>query len=259
MSGAAGHVVEAVDVHKRYGGVAALKGVSVRIPEGAIFGMIGPNGAGKSTMFDVMCGITKPDGGQVQVLGMDVAALPAYEVARRGVGRTFQRTAMFKEASVHDNLLYAGYGRMGHSVVDRLLRRPAWRRDMAGFATRAAEVLETCGLTDLRDHTASALAYGIQRKLAVAIMLMNDPKIIFLDEPVAGMNEAETGEFIKLLRHVGRGRTVVIVEHDMAAIGALCDEVLVMADGREIVTDAPARALKHPEVVAAYLGTDDDE
>lgn len=252
------HAVEARNVQKSYGGVAALKGVDVRIPQGAIFGIIGPNGAGKSTMFDILCGITKPTAGDVRVLGLDVAALSASEVARRGVGRTFQRTAMFGSATVEENLRMGGFGKMRHSVLDRILRSPAYRDDMARFGARADEVLATCGLTELRHHDAASLAYGTQRRLAVAIMLMNDPRIIFLDEPVAGMNEVETREFVMLVRGIARDRTIVIVEHDMAAIGALCDEVLVMVDGREIVTDAPDRALRHPEVITAYLGVDDE-
>ncbi|MCW0235024.1 MAG: ABC transporter ATP-binding protein [Ferrovibrio sp.] len=251
--------VVADGVEKRYGGVAALKGVDIRIPEGSVYGLIGPNGAGKSTMFDVLCGITKPTTGSVNVLGMDVTKLPAYAVARRGVGRTFQRTAMFKESTVRENLLYACYGKMQHSVLHRIFRLPVWRHDMAVFEEKVDEVLAVCGLSELRNNEASSLAYGIQRRLAVAIMLMNDPKILFLDEPVAGMNEAETAEFIQLLRTVGCGRTIVIVEHDMAAIGALCDDVMVMVDGRAIVTDTPDRALKHPDVITAYLGADDDQ
>ncbi|SDX00114.1 branched-chain amino acid transport system ATP-binding protein [Albimonas donghaensis] len=254
-----GWAVEAAGVEKRYGGVTALKGVDLRIPEGAIHGLIGPNGAGKSTLFDILCGITKPSGGRVSVLGMDVAALPAHHVARRGVGRTFQRTATFRDSTVRENLLFASYGRMRHSVLQRMARAPAWREDMAAFETRADAVLETCGLAHLSDQPAAALAYGTQRRLAVAVMLMNDPKILFLDEPVAGMNDAETAEFIALVRDIARGRTIVIVEHDMAAIGALCSEVLVMVDGAQVVSDTPERALAHPDVVAAYLGTDADD
>jgi branched-chain amino acid transport system ATP-binding protein len=259
MSMASGFAVEAVAVEMRYGGVHALKGVDVRIRAGSIYGLIGPNGAGKSTMFDILCGITKPSSGRVNVMGMDVATLPAYEIARRGVGRTFQRTAIFGEVTVSDNLLYASYGSMRHNVVQRLLHLRAWRDDMVAFAKKADEVLGICGLAQLRDQLASSLAYGTQRKLAVAIMLMGDPKIIFLDEPVAGMNEVETAEFVQLIRTVAKTRTVVIVEHDMAAIGALCDEVTVMVDGRAVVTDTPERALKHPDVVSAYLGAPDDD
>ncbi|QIL80162.1 ABC transporter ATP-binding protein [Diaphorobacter sp. HDW4A] len=250
--------VTARGVKKHYGGVAALKGVDVRIPEGSVYGLIGPNGAGKSTLFDILCGITKPSEGQIDVLGMDVAALPAFEAARRGVGRTFQRTATFGEASVIDNLLYASYSRMRHNVAQRILRTATWREDMRNFELKAREVLAVCGLTELRDQPASSLAYGIQRRLAVAIMLMNDPRVLFLDEPVAGMNEAETADFVRLVKKISPGRTIVIVEHDMGAIGALCDEVLVIADGRPIVNDIPSRALKHPEVVTAYLGAEDD-
>jgi branched-chain amino acid transport system ATP-binding protein len=259
MSKAERFAVEATGVEKRYGGVVALRGIDIRIREGSIYGLIGPNGAGKSTMFDILCGITKPTTGKVEVLGMDVTAVSAHYIARHGVGRTFQRTAMFSEATVHENLLYASYGQMRHNVFQRMLRAQVWRNDLAAFATKADQVLATCGLSDEKNLPASALAYGVQRRLAVAIMLMGDPKIIFLDEPVAGMNEVETSDFIRLMRQVAVGRTIVIVEHDMAAIGALCEEVTVMVDGRPIVTDTPARALKHPEVVTAYLGADDVE
>lgn len=251
--------VEATNVRKRYGGVTALKGVDVRVPHGAIYGLIGPNGAGKSTMFDILCGITKPSEGEVNVLGIDVAALTAAEVARRGVGRTFQRTATFGASSVHENLRMASYGAMRYAVWDRILRSAVYREDLARFERRAEEVLDICGLTDLRHENAASLAYGIQRKLAVAIMLMNQPRIIFLDEPVAGMNDTETAEFVRLVRTIAKDRTIVIVEHDMTAISALCDEVLVMVDGRPVVADAPARALRHPEVVSAYLGGDEGE
>lgn len=251
--------VTATGVEMHYGGVAALKGVDIRIPQGAVYGLIGPNGAGKSTMFDILCGITKPTTGTVRVLGMDVAAMPAHSVARNGVGRTFQRTAMFPEATVQDNLLYAGYSRMRHNIIQRIFRSSQWRADMGTFEAKSAEVLGTCGLVDHRNSLASALAYGTQRRLAVALTLMSDPRIIFLDEPVAGMNETETAEFIALMRKISSGRTIVIVEHDMAAIGALCDEVTVMVDGRAIVTDTPHEALRHPEVITAYLGADDVE
>lgn len=252
------YAVEATQVKKHYGGVQALKGVDVRIPEGCIFGLIGPNGAGKSTMFDILCGITKPSSGTVNVLGLDVAALPASEVARNGVGRTFQRTATFGSASVEENLRMACFGATNHAVWDRILRNARYRADQDLFAKRAEEVLAVCGLTELRHERASSLAYGIQRKLAVAIMLMNEPRILFLDEPVAGMNDTETAEFVALVRKIAVGRTIVIVEHDMAAISALCDRVLVMVDGRPVVEDAPALALRHPEVVSAYLGGDEE-
>ncbi len=258
MKGATTWAVEASDVKKQYGGVAALKGVNVRIPEGAIYGLIGPNGAGKSTLFDILCGITKPTSGRVSVLGMDVVAMPAHQAAKLGIGRTFQRTATFGEATVYENLLYASYGRMHHNVLQRMLCTSVWRLDMVNFKKRAQEVLSICFLEEVRDQTASALDYGTQRRLAVAIMLMNDPKIIFLDEPVAGMNEAETATFVQLMRSTSKGRTIVMVEHDMAAIGALCDEVMVIVDGSPVVTDIPEQALKHPEVIAAYLGVDDD-
>lgn len=250
------NAVHARNIKKNYGGVTALKGVDITIPEGSIYGLIGPNGAGKSTMFDILCGITKPSEGEVSILGQDLSQLTVAQIARSGVGRTFQRTATFASASVEDNLRMASFGKMRHAVWDRVLRNKTYRDDLQAFETQADRVLATCGLQHLRHETASSLAYGTQRKLAVAIMLMTDPKIIFLDEPVAGMNDSETAEFVALVRDIAKGRTIVIVEHDMAAVNALCDEVSVLVDGRHVVTDTPTNALRHPEVITAYLGGD---
>lgn len=250
--------VRATDIRKRYGGVVALDGVSLTIGEGEVFGIIGPNGAGKSTLFDILCGITKPTSGRIEVLGQDVGQMSPHLVARNGVGRTFQRTAVFGEATVYDNLLYGRHTSFHHSVLGRIFGGEAFQTERQVFATKAEEVLALSGLTDVRDRTANVLAYGIQRRLAVAVALMSDPKILFLDEPAAGMNGRETADFVALIETIAPGRTIVIVEHDMTVIKTLCRRALVMVDGRPVTVDAPDRVFKHPEVISAYLGAEDD-
>jgi branched-chain amino acid transport system ATP-binding protein len=250
-------VVQATDIRKRYGGVVALDGVSLTIASGEVFGIIGPNGAGKSTLFDILCGITKPSSGKIQVLGRDVAQMSPHVVARSGVARTFQRTAVFGEATVYNNLLYGRHSGFHHSVIGRIIGSATYRREMAEFHAKAEQVLALSGLQEDRNRLGSVLAYGVQRRLAVAVALMSDPKVLFLDEPAAGMNGRETADFIALIRTVAPGRTVVIVEHDMTVIKALCGRALVVVDGRPIVVDAPERVFKHEEVISAYLGAED--
>ena len=251
-------IVRAVDIRKRYGGVRALDGVSLTVKPGEVFGIIGPNGAGKSTLFDILCGITKPTSGSIEVLGHDVGQMSPHLVARAGVGRTFQRTAVFGEATVYENLRFGRHMEFHHSVVGRMFASRTYRSERKAFEDKADYVLDLSGLQDDRDRMASVLAYGVQRRLAVAVALMSDPKILFLDEPAAGMNGRETADFIALIETIAPGRTVVIVEHDMTVIKALCSRVLVVVDGHPVTIDAPGEVFKHPEVISAYLGAEDD-
>jgi branched-chain amino acid transport system ATP-binding protein len=250
--------VRAEGVIKHYGGVRALDGVSLAVERGEVFGIIGPNGAGKSTLFDILSGFTIPTAGKVEILGHDISSLAPYRVARMGVARTFQRTAIFGEATVEKNLLYASHIAQQHGVLGRIVRSAAWKKDGEAFRTKADAVLALTNLSRVRFQAASTLAYGMQRRLAVAVALMKDPEVLFLDEPAAGMNDHETTDFIELIRRVSPGRTIMIVEHDMAVIRALCGRALAIADGHPVVIDAPDEVLKHPQVVASYLGTDDE-
>ncbi|MFT3805059.1 MAG: ABC transporter ATP-binding protein [Burkholderiaceae bacterium] len=249
--------VDARGIVKRYGGVVALGGVDLSIDAGEVFGIIGPNGAGKSTLFDVLCGITRPTAGEVRLFGRPIGALAAHEVARLGVARSFQRTAVFGEASVIENLRYGHHASSTHTVVGRMLRSPAWRRDVDAIEAAARQVLELTGLADDRDRPANVLAYGVQRRLAVGIALMAEPRLLFLDEPAAGMNDRESADFVELVRRIRANRTIVIVEHDMTVITALCQRALAMVDGKPVVAGPADQVLRHPEVVEAYLGAED--
>lgn len=250
--------IEATGIQKRYGGVVALNGVDIHIAQGEIFGIIGPNGAGKSTLFDVLCGIVQPTAGSVRILGRPISGLQPFQVSRMGVSRSFQRTAVFGEATVLENLLFARNAQGKNSFIGRLLHSETWRNDTAEFQKKAEEVLCLTGLTQDRDRPANVLAYGVQRRLAVGVALMSDPSILFLDEPAAGMNGKESEEFVDLVRRVSPNRTVVIVEHDMMVIKALCHRALVMVNGKPIALGEPAEVLRRQDVVDAYLGAEDE-
>ena len=259
VSGQAGSaVVEAAAITMRYGGITALKGVDLNINDGEIFGIIGPNGAGKSTLFDVLCGIIQPTSGDVRLFGRPIKEMRPHEVARLRVARSFQRTAVFAESSVLENLLFACHQISGHSVLGRLFHSKTWKRDLEEYESRSREVLELTGLWSDRDRSASVLAYGVQRRLAVGVALMMDPKLLFLDEPAAGMDDNDSADFVKLIHGIAPGRTIVIVEHDMTVIKALCHRCLAMVDGQTLVQGEPLAVLRHPKVVEAYLGAEDE-
>lgn len=250
--------VSARDITKRYGGVVALNGVSLDVQKGEIFGIIGPNGAGKSTLFDILCGITEPSSGSIRIMGTEIGGRAPHLIARSGVARTFQRTAVFSESTVLENLLFGRQTSFRHGVLGRIVGSGIYAQDQRAFHELVEEVLTLIGLDGERNRKAGVLAYGVQRRLAIGVALMSDPKIMFLDEPAAGMNGRETADFIALIRAIAPGRTILIVEHDMAVIRQLCGRALVVVDGKPVVVDEPHHVLRHPEVVSAYLGTDDE-
>jgi len=240
------------DLSVAFGGIRAVDGVDFSLPNGELRALIGPNGAGKTTFFNAVSGRYRPTSGSVIFDGTDITGLPPRKIVRLGLVRTFQISSIFPGLTVFENVWAACHS--SHSLFETVVS-PVARR---GIAERADSILETLEIQGLASQLASELSYGDQRVVEIAVALGLRPKLLLLDEPTAGMSPAETGRIVRLINRLRADLTIVIVEHDMAAIGALCDEVTVMVDGRAIVTDTPHNALKHPEVVRAYLGAEDE-
>jgi branched-chain amino acid transport system ATP-binding protein len=238
------------DVSKSFGGISALHGLSCEVPHGRITGVIGPNGAGKTTLFNVITGAYRADAGEVIFQGEPITASPSYRIARAGIARTFQNIRLFAGMTVWEHLLVAQPHR--EAALRRLL--PTRWADPAA-QHRAEEVLVFFGLKSVRDRTARSLPYGIQRKVEMARALTASPKLLLLDEPVAGMNHEEAEEVRELLLRLRlSGLSILLIEHDMTFVMNLCDYLYVLDFGALIAQGAPAEVRSNPVVLDAYLG-----
>jgi len=244
-------VLRVEGVQKAFGGVRAVDGVSFVLPRGEIRALIGPNGAGKSTFFNILTGQLRADAGRVYYRGADISGLPPYAIARRGVSRTFQITATFATLSALENVQVAW---LAHAGQSRVLRTPAARLD----AEPARALLRHVGLAEEASRPAATLAYGDLKKLELAIALANDPALLLLDEPTAGMAPAERGALMTLTAGIARARglTVLFTEHDMDVVFAIADRIMVLHQGRVIADGTPPVVRANGEVQAVYLGED---
>lgn len=244
---------------KHYGGLAALSEVSFDVGPGEIKGLIGPNGAGKTTLLNVISGLTGPTSGTIHLDGNDITDLPAHRITALGISRTYQNIRLFEEMTVEQNLLVGQHVRTRSGLLGTLLVLPSHRREEHTMREKAAGLLRQMHLVDKREVLAGELAYGDQRRVEIMRALAAQPRLLLLDEPSAGMNEAETeqlGEFILSLR--GRGITMVVIEHDMNLISQVCDEVVVLNFGRVISQGTPDQVKADPGVIEAYLGEEAD-
>ncbi|GIH96678.1 hypothetical protein Psi01_73080 [Planobispora siamensis] len=243
--------VEAVSVS--FGGVHALSGVSFEVPEGQVCGVIGPNGAGKTTLFDVISGLRRPTSGSVTMAGRDVTAVPAVRRARAGLRRTFQRTQVFGRLTVADNVLTAMEWRGGGGgLLADLAGLPSRRARERERRRRADEVLDLCGLTELRGAYAAALPVGQRRLVELARALADGPSLLLLDEPTSGLDAEQTARLGEVVRSLNT--TTLLVEHDMSFVMEVCDRLVVLDLGKVIAVGTPAEVRDDPAVRAAYLG-----
>jgi len=240
-----------------FGGLTAVHKVSFGVPAGMVKAIIGPNGAGKTTLFNLITGFFPPDQGQIVYQGEAIQGRPAHVVAAKGIARTFQIVQLFDHMSVLENVM-VGRHRLTHSgLFGGMLRFPAMRREEAASTARAWEVLEFVGLADRAHQPAAILPLGLKRLLEIARALASEPRLLLLDEPASGLDQIETdrlGEMILTLRN--QGLTILLVEHDMSLTMEVAEEIIVLNYG-ELLAEGPPRAIqKHPEVIAAYLGSD---
>jgi len=242
-------------LQKSFGGVQAVRGASFAVPAGQVCALIGPNGAGKSTAVGLIAGALRADGGQVRLHGADITGWPANRVARAGLIRTYQLSREFGRLTVLENLMVTPFGQAGESLGNVFARPRRVRAEEQRHLDRAREVLATFGLYDLRDSYARELSGGQKRLLELARSVMASPRMLLLDEPMAGINPAlidRIGEHI--LGLAGGGVTVLMVEHNLGVVERICDHVIVMAEGDTLATGSMAELRANPAVVRAYLG-----
>jgi branched-chain amino acid transport system ATP-binding protein len=248
-------MLEVRGVVKRFGGVEALGGVDLDLPERGVHGIIGPNGSGKSTLFNVISGFYPPDAGEVRLDGRLLTGLAPHRVAQAGVVRTFQLSRAFSGLTVRENLLAAAPGRMGERPLAALFARPAWRRQERALAEEADAVLERLGIAHQADVPAGRLSYGQSRLLELGRALMARPRVLLLDEPTAGVHPNLVARLADLVRGIAaEGRLVVVIEHNMPFVMGLCERVTVMDGGRVLTSGTPAEVRADERVLDAYLG-----
>ena len=253
-------LLEAKAVAKHFGGVKALRDVSLTIRQGEIYGLIGPNGAGKTTFFNCMTGLYIPDGGGFDFAGAPLVADAPHKAAERGIARTFQNIRLFANMTALENVMVGRYCRTTSMALTSILRGPKFRREEKESLARAHELLAFVGLDHKADDLARNLPYGEQRKLEIARALATDPTVILLDEPTAGMNPKETEEAMHLIFRIrDLGMAVVVIEHDMRFIFNLCDRVLCLVRGETLIEGTPGEVQSDPRVIEAYIGGADDE
>ncbi|MBM3619085.1 MAG: ABC transporter ATP-binding protein [Alphaproteobacteria bacterium] len=234
---------------KRFGGIVATDHLDLAVNEGEVHALIGPNGAGKTTLIAQLSGFLRPDAGHILFDGHDITRLPAPARVHLGLARSFQITSVLREFSALDNVALAVQARQGHSFrfwaparADRSLREPAMK------------ALDSVGLADRADSAAADLSHGERRQLEVAMALASEPRLLLLDEPMAGMGLEESARMVSLLRSLKGRRTLLLVEHDMDAVFALADRITVLVYGRAIASGTPEEIRASAEVRQAYLG-----
>ncbi|MCB2885567.1 ABC transporter ATP-binding protein [Streptococcus suis] len=249
-------LLEVKDLTKNFGGLTAVGDVTMELHEGELVGLIGPNGAGKTTLFNLLTGVYEPSEGTISLAGTILNGKAPSKIASLGLGRTFQNIRLFKNMTVLENVLI-GLGNHGKSeVFASFFRLPAFYKNEEALKTKAIELLKIFDLDGDADTLAKNLPYGQQRRLEIVRALATEPKILFLDEPAAGMNPQETAELTQLIRKIKEefGITIILIEHDMSLVMEVTERIYVLEYGRLIAHGTPEEICNNKRVIEAYLG-----
>lgn len=253
-------LLETKNVSKRFGGVTAVKAVSIAVGSGEIVGMIGPNGSGKSSFINLLSGIYRPDHGRIVFEGQDITGLASHAITRRGIARTFQNLRVFSNISVLNNLLIGRHCRVRNSLFKVYFNPRGSRKIEKEAETRVLSLLEMVDLVHRRTDFARNLSYGNQRLLEVCRALASEPKLLLLDEPCAGMNPAEMESLSGFLRSLQRqGTTIFIIEHNMKFIMSIAERIIVLNAGEKFREGTPAAIQNDSQVQRIYLGEEEED
>ena len=248
-------MLEISEVTKNFGGLKALNDISFHVDEKQIYGLIGPNGAGKTTLFNLITGFLPATGGSIRFLGNELTRLRAHKIAKLGVARTFQNIRLFGTMTVEENVMVAQNIRARSGITSLVQFFSAKEKR---FRDEANELLNRMGLWEKRKEQSLSLSYGAQRRLEIARALALEPKLLLLDEPAAGMNEAETEDLLERIQEIRQmEKTVLLIEHDMSVVMGICDHISVLNFGELIAQGTPEEIQVNESVIEAYLGKEE--
>ncbi len=243
-------------ISKHFGGIHALKNVSLQVRDGEILGLIGPNGAGKTTLFNILTGLYTPSSGNIEFKSCSMLGMKPHQVLKLGIARTFQNIRLFANMTALENVMVGRHARTRAGVIGAVLRSATTRAEEAAIGARAQQLLEWVGIASHAHLLAKHLSYGDQRRLEIARALATDPQVLALDEPAAGMNSVERDTLKQLIRRMRDqlGLTVLVIEHDVKLMMSLCERIAVLDFGELIAQGTPDEVRHDKRVIAAYLG-----
>lgn len=253
-------ILEAKELTQKFGGLTAVDNVSLHVGVDELVALIGPNGAGKTTLFNMLTGVNAPTEGDVYLAGEKITGKKAYAVAQMGISRTFQNIRLFSDMTVLENVLTALTNHYKENFVSSVLRLPGYYKTEAAMKEEAMKLLNDFGLAFVAENRAGNLPYGAQRRVEIVRALATRPKVIFLDEPAAGMNPEETADLTRLIKKIQSEyhTAVLLIEHDMSLVMNIAERIYVLDHGHLLAEGTPKEIQDNPEVIKAYLGGDAD-